>query len=353
MPVTCVLEDNLIVPSEDGLIISSPQSSQRVLLPVVSQKNVQSVKEGKNNGSGDKQVEEKLQIQPDDWFICATGSLKRDKLVAVADAHKRLFIYELPNIDSPLFQCTTERKVTHLIFTSDGQKLLILDRTGDVFIWKFRDSSQSQPSLLLGHLSVVLDIRLTSLDKYIVTCDRDEKIRVSNFPNSYNIHTYCLGHKEFVSSICPIDNERLVSGSGDKTIRLWDTKNGKQLACHECTFPVKQLLLVDSFLLVTYFCQRTCQLIQVTKEDELIPVHQVEIDYDVLEMHPWTNEQVVLITNSSKTPIVFGQLRERTFTLIDNCAVWVQECVENLQRVMQVMPQDEMQLKFRQKSLEV
>ena len=32
--------------------------------------------------------------------------------------------------------------------------------------------------------------------KYVITADRDEKIRISHFPNAYNIKAYCLGHNE-------------------------------------------------------------------------------------------------------------------------------------------------------------
>ena len=32
----------------------------------------------------------------------------------------------------------------------------------------------------------------------VVTCDRDEKIRISRFPDAFNIHAYCLGHTEWV-----------------------------------------------------------------------------------------------------------------------------------------------------------
>jgi hypothetical protein len=38
----------------------------------------------------------------------------------------------------------------------------------------------------------------TKEDKYVVTSDRDNKIRISNYPNSYSIHTYCLQHAEWV-----------------------------------------------------------------------------------------------------------------------------------------------------------
>ena len=31
----------------------------------------------------------------------------------------------------------------------------------------------------------------------MVTADRDEKIRISHYPNSYNIHSYLMAHKEY------------------------------------------------------------------------------------------------------------------------------------------------------------
>ena len=48
----------------------------------------------------------------------------------------------------------------------------------------------------MGSLSMLTDIRLDSNEKHIITSDRDEKIRISCFPNSFNINSYLLGHKE-------------------------------------------------------------------------------------------------------------------------------------------------------------
>lgn len=65
---------------------------------------------------------------------------------------------------------------------------------------------------------------------FIATSDRDEKIRVTNYPATHEIEAYCVGHKEYISSISFFDNERLLlSASGDKTIRLWNFKNGKEV----------------------------------------------------------------------------------------------------------------------------
>ncbi len=57
----------------------------------------------------------------------------------------------------------------------------------------------TEVTLLLGHLSMLLDATVSLCERYLVTCDRDEKIRISCFPNAYNIHIYCLGHTEFVT----------------------------------------------------------------------------------------------------------------------------------------------------------
>ena len=48
---------------------------------------------------------------------------------------------------------------------------------------------------------MLLDIKLSKCGKFIITCDRDEKIRVSHYPNAYNIHNFCLGHTDFVTCI--------------------------------------------------------------------------------------------------------------------------------------------------------
>ena len=61
-------------------------------------------------------------------------------------------------------------------------------------------SSHENPSggqLILGHASPLTAFLLTNDEKYIVTADRDEHIRVSWYPMGYNIEMYCLGHLKY------------------------------------------------------------------------------------------------------------------------------------------------------------
>lgn len=75
----------------------------------------------------------------------------------------------------------------------------------------------------------------SSYSRYLITCDRDEKIRVTNYPATHLIETYCLGHTEYVSAISflPTNSNHLVSVSGDKMLKLWNFIDGTEVCEHE------------------------------------------------------------------------------------------------------------------------
>ena len=113
-----------------------------------------------------------------------------------------------------------------------------IDKAGDCYIYSFLTAAEEKGKLILGHLSYILDVVfhlvqvvlvlqetnphsnwihfkvVTPDDKFIITSERDEKIRVSNYPNAYNIHNFCLGHTEFVTSLSLVSSNLLLSGSG-------------------------------------------------------------------------------------------------------------------------------------------
>ncbi|XP_031557155.1 tRNA (guanine-N(7)-)-methyltransferase non-catalytic subunit wdr4-like [Actinia tenebrosa] len=124
-----------------------------------------------------------------------------------------------------------EKKATAILFTKDENYIVVADKTGDVYKFSTNDV-HSEGILLLGHISMIMDMAFSNADKFIITAERDEKIKVTHFPNCHNIEAYCLGHTDFVSSIGVIkseDDEILVSGSGDGCVMFWDFKSGKRL----------------------------------------------------------------------------------------------------------------------------
>ena len=92
---------------------------------------------------------------------------------------------------------------------------------------------------ILGHVSMLTDLKTARISvpnagidrtkrycNYILSADRDEHIRVSRgIPQSYVIEGFCLGHIQFVSRLCLLGSDILVSGGGDDYLCVWDWRN--------------------------------------------------------------------------------------------------------------------------------
>lgn len=148
---------------------------------------------------------------------------KTGKYSVIATESKQVLVF---NENFEIVKSFIAKRIPSKVCFTHVDDIVVADKTGDVYLYKL--DSEEGPTLLLGHLSVVLDVILSKCGKYIITCDRDEKIRVSHYPNCYNIASFCLGHTEFVTNMCFIGNI-LVSASGDGTIRFWDYTRGAQL----------------------------------------------------------------------------------------------------------------------------
>jgi tRNA (guanine-N(7)-)-methyltransferase subunit TRM82 len=101
--------------------------------------------------------------------------------------------------------------------------LLIADKNGDVYKvdLSFNDNNNliiKAENCIMKNVSMLLDIAFICINdkqSFILTADQDEKIRLNHYPNTSNIEGYCLGHTEFVSHIKLIDNNHILSASGD------------------------------------------------------------------------------------------------------------------------------------------
>ncbi|NXL65263.1 WDR4 methyltransferase, partial [Chordeiles acutipennis] len=148
----------------------------------------------------------------------------------LTDDSKHLILFRT----KPSWECVSIRSVnrrcTSIVITAAEDKILVADKSGDVCSYSITEP-QAEGKFQLGHLSLVLDVALSPDDRYILTADRDEKIRVSLAKAPYYIESYCMGHKEFVSKIFVIPNypDLLLSASGDSTLRLWEYKSGEEV----------------------------------------------------------------------------------------------------------------------------
>lgn len=152
------------------------------------------------------------------------------KLFALCTPQKELFIWQTRDWKL-LSEREVVRRTTVITFTNKEDYIIASNKGGDVYRFFIHDADKEK-ELLLGHVSMILDMVLTRDDKYLITCDRDEKIRVSCYPNSYNIHSFCLGNLDFVSSLALLTADGqgiLVSGGGDGFVRFWNLKSGEQI----------------------------------------------------------------------------------------------------------------------------
>ncbi|XP_061546461.1 LOW QUALITY PROTEIN: tRNA (guanine-N(7)-)-methyltransferase non-catalytic subunit wdr4 [Phycodurus eques] len=156
------------------------------------------------------------------------------KVAALTDDSKRLVLFERQHC----WQCVSTRwlarRGTSLAFTRGEDEVLVADKSGDVYSFSVLQP-EKEGELKMGHLSMVLALTMSLDGKYIITADRDEKIRVSHLCSPYNIQSFCLGHKEFVSSLLVPSGDRhwLLSGSGDGTMKLWEYKTGRRLQSYD------------------------------------------------------------------------------------------------------------------------
>ncbi|XP_032831282.2 tRNA (guanine-N(7)-)-methyltransferase non-catalytic subunit WDR4 [Petromyzon marinus] len=189
-------------------------------------------------------------------------------LIAIADDFKRLSVFRVRSSWERLFSCSVPRCCTALALVPDGPPapngenggardtagagaiVLAADRAGDVYRFRVPPGSPAQileeavnGQPLLGHLSMLLDLAVTEDARFVVTSDRDEKVRVSLLDAPHNIHTFCLGHTAFVSRVTLMKNhpDKLLTGSGDGTVRLWDLTSGREISsCNLNPSPAEQ-----------------------------------------------------------------------------------------------------------------
>lgn len=110
--------------------------------------------------------------------------------------------------------------ITHM--HNDVEYVIVGDKVGDLVAFSLPDMKKT---VLCGHCATIItDIAFAK--GYLASSDRDEKIFVCKFPQTFVIQSICVGHKQYISCMIPA-GEQLLSGSADGTIHLWDVESGQ------------------------------------------------------------------------------------------------------------------------------
>jgi tRNA (guanine-N(7)-)-methyltransferase subunit TRM82 len=182
-----------------------------------------------------------LEIQA---VCCSMTNIENEVYFAVSRENKTLSLYSytmgisLDDNKSSLIPNITynmPRRARCLAYTVvDDTNLIVIagDMSGDTIAYPVVPQSTSTRRLLLGHTASILT-GLNVVSGLLLTADRDEKVRVSAFPDTQLIRGYLLGHTSFISTMDVVvstttDRTLGVTGSGDGSVRLWDCAS-----CHE------------------------------------------------------------------------------------------------------------------------
>ena len=176
-------------------------------------------------------------------LTCAVS--RQDKTLALYSVELAGNRSSSSNVD-PIAVYKTPKRVGCLAFarvpsgTVDGNDMEIIvagDFEGNAIAYPVEEGGSDVSRLLLGHTaSMLTGLRVVhnSADDTarILTSDRDEKVRVSSFPNTFVVEGYLLGHTEYVSSLDVSKDEDCpycVTCGGDGTVRLWDYTTCEEL----------------------------------------------------------------------------------------------------------------------------
>ena len=137
--------------------------------------------------------------------------------------------------------------------SSDRKDVLLGDKCIDSEVTPEKNS-ETDP--LLGHVSMLTDVTVGEKDgkQYVISADRDEHIRISNYPNGFVIERFLFGHSEFISNVVirSFALTTLISGGGDDSIFSWDWTEGKLIQ----KFPLTEIItphLTDAHLAPSKF----------------------------------------------------------------------------------------------------
>lgn len=119
------------------------------------------------------------------------------------------------------FKLMLPRRSVKLIAVAE--ELFLLEKTGDLYKVLLNGRSE----FLLGHLFTFSDVQfVTDFEKkkilFIISADRDEKIRITNYPNTFQIERYCFGHRHLLSRILVVEGGKFISIDREGEVCVWN-----------------------------------------------------------------------------------------------------------------------------------
>jgi WD40 repeat protein len=146
--------------------------------------------------------------------------------VVYADGAGRIALHTLSSGDEVTLEGGPS-SITDAQFSADGARVATVSSTGEGDIWRV-DRPASPERRLLGHRNDIYEFEYGA-DGRMATAGADSTVRI--WPARDGPEVVATGHTAGASDVSfSTDESKVVSGSLDHTLRLWNSHTGDQLA---------------------------------------------------------------------------------------------------------------------------
>lgn len=147
-------------------------------------------------------------------------------------------------IDEEKIKLYIPRRSSSMIAVAN--ELFVIDKTGNMF--KILPDGQSH--FLLGHLFSFTGVRfmtnrIGTKILFVISSDRDEKIRISNYPETFKIERFAFGHKYLLKSLAVIDESRFASLDQQNDVCIWNLDDLNESPTKPLR-PIKTMQLIEN-----------------------------------------------------------------------------------------------------------
>ena len=194
-------------------------------------------------------------------------------------------VLDLTDNSPPVQLPGTHESCSALDFTSDGDTLVIADRSGHITLWH-TDTRKTEPWLKMD--KPITRITLSADDRRLAVADEGGVIHLFEF-NDKKPGPTLRGHAAAVHALSfSRDSARLASGDDDNLLTLWNTSSGQSIATlrgHEA--PIRQIAFVDpQSRLVSASDDHTVKLWNVMTDDPDIHIANTVSPIDLACLQP-------------------------------------------------------------------